>query len=97
MAPDTPYSLSATPGNQKVMLGWVQPSGGAAVTHYEYEQDGLGTWTSTGGKATSYTVTGLTNGQIYTFRVRAANSAGQSVKGGAGDHRGSGAASPPNP
>ena len=50
------------------MLSWVQPSGGAALTHYEYEQDNSGTWTSTGGPAPSYTVMGLTNGQTYTFR-----------------------------
>ena len=75
-APDAPHSLSATPGNRQVMLSWVQPSGGAAVTHYEYEQDFSGTWTSTGGTATSYTVRNLTNGQSYTFRVRAVNSTG---------------------
>ena len=79
VAPDTPFGLSATPGNRQVMLSWVQPSGGAALTHYEYEQDGSGTWTSTGGTAPSHTVTGLTNGQTYTFRVRAVNSAGQSA------------------
>ena len=82
VAPDTPSDLSATPGNRQVMLSWVQPSGGAALTHYEYEQDGSGTWTSTGGKAPSYTVTGLTNGQSYTFRVRAVNSAGPSAASG---------------
>ncbi len=81
-APDVPHSLDATPGNRQVMLSWVQPSGGAALTHYEYEQDGSGTWTSTGGKAPSYTVTGLTNGQSYTFRVRAVNSAGPSAASG---------------
>ena len=79
VAPDAPFGLSATPGNGQVMLTWVQPSGGAALTHYEYEQDGSGTWISTGGTAPSYTVTGLTNGQFYTFRVRAVNSAGQSA------------------
>ena len=82
VAPDTPSSFSATPGNRQVMLSWVQPSGGAALTHYEYEQDGSGTWTSTGGKAPSHTVTGLTNGQSYTFRVRAVNSAGASAASG---------------
>ena len=82
VAPDTPSSLSATPGNRQVMLSWVQPSGGAALTHYEYELDLSGTWTSTGGTATSYTVTGLTNGQSYTFRVRAVNSAGASTASG---------------
>ena len=82
VAPDTPTDLSATPGNRQVMLSWVQPSGGAALTHYEYEQDGSGTWTSTGSKAPSYTVTGLTNGQTYTFKVRAVNSAGPSAASG---------------
>ncbi len=82
VAPDTPTDLSATPGNRQVMLSWVQPSGGAALTHYEYEQDGSGTWISTGSKAPSYTVTGLTNGQTYTFRVRAVNSAGPSAASG---------------
>ena len=78
VAPDTPFGLSATPGNQRVMLSWVQPSGGAALTHYEYELDGSGTWTSTGSTAPSYTVMGLTNEQSYSFRVRAVNSAGAS-------------------
>ena len=82
VAPDTPSSLSATPGNQRVMLSWVQPSGGAALTHYEYELDLSEIWTSTGGKAPSSTVTGLTNGQAYTFRVRAVNSAGASTASG---------------
>ena len=78
-APDVPHSLDAMPGNGQVMLSWVQPSGGAEVTDYEYEQDVSGTWISTGSTDTSYTVTGLTNGQSYTFRVRAANSAGRSA------------------
>ena len=78
VAPDTPFGLSATPGNQRVRLSWVQPSGGAALTHYEYELDGSGAWTSTGSTAPSYTVTGLTNEQSYSFRVRAVNSAGPS-------------------
>ena len=82
VAPDAPFGLSATPGNRQVMLSWVQPSGGAALTHYEYEQDGSVTWTSTGGTAPSHTVTGLTNGQPYTFRVRAVNSAGPSAASG---------------
>ena len=77
-APDAPHSLSATAGNRQVMLSWAQHSGGAAVTRYEYEQDNSGTWISTGGTATSYTVRNLTNGQSYTFRVRAVNSAGAS-------------------
>ena len=82
VAPDTPFGLSTTPGNQRVMLSWVQPSGGAALTHYEYELDLSDTWTSTDGTTTSHTVMGLTNGQSYTFRVRAVNSAGASGASG---------------
>ena len=82
VAPDTPFGLSATAGNQRVVLNWVQPSGGAALTDYEYELDLSDTWTSTGGTATNYTVMGLTNGQSYTFRVRAVNSAGASAASG---------------
>ena len=78
-APDVPHSLDATPGNRQVRLSWVLPSGGAEVTDYEYEQDGSGTWISTGSTDTDYTVRNLTNGQSYTFRVRAANSAGASA------------------
>ena len=78
-APDVPTSLSATRGNQEVMLSWIQPSGGAEVTGYEYEQDVSGRWISTGSTDTTTTVTGLTNGQSYTFRVRAVNSAGASA------------------
>ena len=76
--PEVPQSLTATPGNRKVRLTWTQPSGGAAVTHYEYELDASDTWTSTGSAETNYTVMELTNGQSYAFRVRAANSDGQS-------------------
>ena len=78
-APDVPHSLGATPGNRQVMLSWVQPSGGAEVTHYEYELDLSGTWISTGSTDTTTTVRNLTNGQTYTFKVRAANSASPSV------------------
>ena len=78
-APDVPTGLGATRGNRQVMLGWVQPSGGAEVTDYEYELDGSGTWISTGSTATSTTVMGLNNGHGYTFRVRAVNNAGRSA------------------
>ena len=78
-APGVPRSLSVTPGNGQVRLSWVRPSGGGAVTRYEYEQDGSGTWIPTVGTATSYTVLNLTNGRSYTFRVRAVNGAGRSA------------------
>ena len=75
-APGAPTGLSASPGDGQVTLAWTAPAstGGADISGYQYEQDG--TWTDTGATATSHTVTGLTNGQAYTFRVRAVNSVG---------------------
>ena len=77
-APGAPTGLSASPGDGQVTLSWTAPAstGGADISGYQYEQDGSGTWTDTGATATSHTVTGLTNGEVYTFRVRAVNSVG---------------------
>ena len=76
--PAVPTSLTATPGDEQVVLRWTRPAsdGGRAITRYEYEQDGSGTWISTGSAATTHLVEGLENGVAYTFRVRAANSIG---------------------
>ncbi len=74
--PGAPTSLSATPGDGQVILSWTAPAdGGGTITSYEYQQDG-GAWTTTGGTTTSYTVTGLTNGIEYSFKVRAVNAMG---------------------
>ena len=74
--PHAPSGLMATRGDGEVTLNWRAPNnGGSAIKYYEYKVDG-GAWTSTRGKSTSYTVTGLTNGETYRFRVRAVNSVG---------------------
>ena len=74
--PNAPSGLMATRGDGEVTLNWRAPNnGGSAIKYYEYNVDG-GAWISTGGKSTSYTVTGLTNGETYRFRVRAVNSVG---------------------
>ncbi len=86
-APGVPGGLSATPGNGRVSLSWTAPasSGGAAISGYVIYQG-----TSPGGgsprpggpvKGTSYTVTGLTNGITYYFKVAAVNGAGHQGKG----------------
>jgi hypothetical protein len=76
--PDPPTNLSATPSNGQVSLTWSAPSsnGGSAITSYTV------TNSPTGGTVniinTSATITGLTNGTLYTFTVIAVNSVGSS-------------------
>ena len=75
--PGAPQNLSWVPGDEQVTLSWDAPSsdGGAAITRYEYAIDASGTWIDAG-LDLQETVTGLTNGQPYTFAVRAVNAAG---------------------
>lgn len=86
-APDTPpgapTSLRATVGDTQVPLTWSAPvsNGGASLTDYvvQYSLNSGTDWTlfSDGtSTATSTTVTGLTNGVAYIFRVAATNSVG---------------------
>ena len=85
--PGSPADLTATPGNRNVRLSWTAPAAnGARITRYTItctsgitgnhvcdRTDGTNTY-RTGG--TSYTITGLTNGESYSFTVEATNSAG---------------------
>src|SRR5581483_10512950 len=73
--------VSGTAGNGQVALTWTAPSsnGGSAITGYRVTPF-VGTTAQTpiltGSTATSYTVTGLTNGTAYTFKVAAINAVG---------------------
>lgn len=85
VAPDAPSLTSATPSGTSVDLVYVAPDddGGDPLSDYliEYSPAGAGTWTefSDGvSTATSATVTGLSSGASYDFRVSAVSSAGTS-------------------
>ena len=77
-APSRPQNLTAVGGEGKVVLTWDAPKydGGAAIRDYKYRIDGKGRWISIGSTDTTYTVTGLDSGTVYTFQVRAVNSVG---------------------
>jgi len=77
-----PTSLTATSGNQQVSLTWTAPTVGAnpAISDYfiDYSTD-ANNWTQfihNASATTSATVTSLTNGTLYYFRVAAFNSDG---------------------
>ena len=74
--PGAPTGLSAAEGSGEVTLSWTAPTdtGGSTITGYNIQQDG--TWDTELITGTSHTVTGLTNGTAYTFRVRAVNAVG---------------------
>lgn len=68
--PGAPTNVTVTPGNAKVTLTWQTPSEGGKATEYDVYQDGsmVGTF-----NFTSVVITGLANGQTYTFSVVARN------------------------
>ena len=80
--PVAPTNLTATAGDTQVVLSWTTPinNGGSAITGYNIQYlTGSGTtWSllSIGSATNSYTVTGLTYGYSYIFRVAAVNSKG---------------------
>ncbi len=84
--PATPSNLKAYGGVKSVTLAWDDP-GDSSIYYYEYQhrKDSdaeFGAWTATpkgSGGITSYTVTGLTNGTKYHFRLRAVGSGGTSA------------------
>ena len=81
-APTAPASISVTPANGQVVVSWTAPTtdGGSVVTSYQVERslDGGATWTVAAASVVGLTttVTGLTNGANYAFRVSARNAGG---------------------
>lgn len=82
-APSAPSAVRGVAGVSSVALQWNPPAsaGGAPVSDYavQYSSDGGSTWsTSTlvGSARTDTTITGLTNGTAYVFRVAAVSTEG---------------------
>jgi ELWxxDGT repeat protein len=83
VAPGAPTGLAAVAGDGQAWLSWTAPAstGGSAITDYvvEYSVDGGDNWSPLDdgvAPTTSATVTSLTNGVSYVFRVTAVNAVG---------------------
>jgi hypothetical protein len=82
IAPAAPTGISGTPGVGNVALSWTAPTntGGVSLTDYivqhSTDQSSWTTFADGTSTATTATVTGLTGGTSYYFRVAAVNSAG---------------------
>ena len=73
--PDSPLNLEAEPGHEEVRLSWEDPND-ASIDKYHYSIDGVTNSTNISAGATTYTITGLTNGTTYTFQIWAENATG---------------------
>lgn len=83
-APNAPANVIATRGNEEATITFDAPANnGSALTDYIIEyKPASGSWTTfNDGTSTNLTatITGLTNGTSYTFRVSAVNAIGTSV------------------
>ena len=81
--PSEPTYFTATAGDGEATLSWSDPSytNGSTITGFEYGyrpgSSGYFSSYSSVGLTYSTTVTGLTNGTYYEFRIRATSSAGR--------------------
>jgi subtilase family serine protease len=76
--PSAPQNLAAVAGNNQVSLTWSTPTsnGGSTITGYNVYRNG--TQIATNIASTSYTDTGLTNGDTQTYYITAVNAIGES-------------------
>ncbi|RLS31420.1 MAG: hypothetical protein DWH80_08170 [Planctomycetota bacterium] len=84
--PGNPTAVVAVRGNTQLVISWLAPAstGGSPITNYlvKYSSNNGSTWTTfvrPASTALVCTVTGLTNGLPYVFKVIARNAAGISL------------------
>jgi Domain of unknown function (DUF4082)/Fibronectin type III domain len=87
--PDPPTGVSASAGASSARVSWTTPAfdGGSPITSYTitpYIGATAQATSTASGSATSATVTGLTNGTAYTFKVTATTVAGSTTSGASG-------------
>ena len=82
--PAQPMGLQARVGHGQVTLSWANPNDASITTYQVRQQAGggpYGSWTAiphSGASTTTTTIMNLTNGQEYTFQIRAVNAGGES-------------------
>ncbi len=78
--PAAPTALVGTSASGEILVSFTAGSnGGSAITNYEYSLDDGLTYTAlspASGPISSITITGLTNGNPYSVRIRAVNEVG---------------------
>ena len=78
--PNEPTNLSGVPSDGSIEITFVEPfNGGSPITNYEYSLNSGSSWSSSGDDSSSITISGLTNGTVYTIQLRARNIAGPSI------------------
>ncbi|HET6530911.1 MAG TPA: peroxidase family protein [Actinoplanes sp.] len=88
--PGVPAIGAATAGNASAVVRWTEPAnnGGSAITRYDIQvinnatNAQVGAIRTAAANTTLLTVTGLTNGTAYRFRVRAVNAIGAGGQSG---------------
>ena len=85
--PGKPVNFRATAGDSQVTLSWNDPQN-PDISGWEFQQAvrgaSFGTWTpipDSAAATTSHTVTGLTNGVSYSFKLRAVAQLRESLRG----------------
>ena len=75
--PSAPENLQATAGNGNVILTWDTPNdGGSAITGYKIQVVSEGSTRVAFTPNSPFTDTGLTNGESYTYSIKAVNANG---------------------